>query len=177
MSKGLMDWAPPYKNASRRRASSKYSLAVMKDILSDVGEFTPLRKEFKLDDDDGYLEVIGTGKEKFDSEGQGYREIIPGVPIQTLLFTYGQPHLQEDELLISITFQDWSEDQWSMKNVSSMSPVKLAKKIAKEILKKTSKVEFEHNFPEDEDVPTFYTDEGPRRRYSSKRRASTRRRG
>ena len=37
----------------------------MKDILSDVGEFTPLRKEFKLKEEDKYeLEVIGTGKER-----------------------------------------------------------------------------------------------------------------
>lgn len=155
---------------SSKNASSKYSRDVIIDILSDVGEFTPLRKEFKLDKD---LEVIGTGKERYDSEGQGYREIIPGVPIQTLMFSYGQSWLEEDELVISITFQNWSEDQWSMKNVSSMSPVKLARRIAKEILKRSSKVDFERNWDDfgDEDVPTFYTDEGPRTRYSSKKRA------
>ena len=149
--------------------SSKYSFAVMKDILSDVGEFTPLRKEFKLKEEYKYeLEVIGTGKERFDFQGDTYREIIPEIPITYLGFSYGASWLDEDELLISFLTQNLDEEQFTLKNVSSMSPVKLAKKIAKEILKKTSKVKFEYDYSmlDDEDVPHFFTDEGPKRRYA-----------
>jgi len=152
---------------NNRSASAVYSTEVMAQILADVGAFTPLRKEFKLNPN---MEVIGTGEKRYDSEGQGYREIIPGVPIQYMAFSYGGSSLK-DELLISLVFQNWSEDQWVLKNVSSMSPVKLAKHIAKMIMQKAGQVDFERDWDADgdeEDVSTFYTDEGPNRRYSSK---------
>tara|TARA_Y100000004_G_scaffold129079_1_gene145463 strand:- start:347 stop:793 length:447 start_codon:yes stop_codon:yes gene_type:complete len=143
-----------------------YSSEQIVEILSNAGMITPLRQEFKIEKHERYkndFKVIGTGKIKYDFQGDSYREIIPNNPITLFEFTHGASWLDEDALLVCIFLQNGDEEQFKLENISSLSCDKLSQKIAIEILKKTSKVEFEDNFENDEEALAFYTDENNHR--------------